>query len=487
MTMAPGNLVHDVWHIAAIGLGLILSVLATGHVVLNKRDSRAAIAWVGFVWFVPLVGAVMYFIFGVNRIRRKASLLRGNLERYRAQAAQPECLPEELQRHLPDHGEHLKMLARVVGGVVERPLLPGNGIDPLVNGDEAYPAMLEAIHNARRTVSFETYIFDRDEVGMAFAHALGDAARRGVEVRVLIDATGTRYSWPTILHTLRREGVKYARFLPSFALWHLMSMNMRTHRKILVVDGRVGFTGGMNIRVGHCLQRQAPKPLQDIHFRVKGPVVTQLQEVFTDDWLFTTGEALRGDSWFPKTESAGQLLARGVTDGPDENFEKLLWTLLGALSIARHSVRIMTPYFLPDPAVVSALNLASMRGVEVDIVLPSRSNLPFVLWASRAMWWQVLQHGCRIWLTPPPFDHSKLMLVDGCWVLLGSANWDPRSLRLNFEFNLECYDAEFARRLDQWVETKLKDAHPVTMEEVNGRSLPARLRDGIARLLTPYL
>ena len=487
MTTTLGNLAHDIWHIAAIGLGLILSVLATGHAVLKKRDSRAAIAWVGFVWFVPLVGAAMYFIFGVNRIRHKAALLRRNLERYRAQAAQPECLPEELQRHLPDHGENLKMLARVVWGVVERPLLSGNRIDPLVNGDEAYPAMLEAIQHARQTVSFVTYIFDRDEVGMAFAHALGEAARRGVEVRVLIDATGTRYSWPTILPTLRREGVKFARFLPSFALWHLMSMNMRTHRKILVVDGRVGFTGGMNIRLGHCLQRQAPSPVQDIHFRVKGPVVSQLQEAFTDDWLFTTGEALRGDSWFPKTESEGQVLARGVTDGPDENFEKLLWTLLGALSIARYSVRIMTPYFVPDPAVVSALNLASMRGVQVDIILPSRINLPFVLWASRAMWSQVLQHGCHIWLTTPPFDHSKLMLVDGCWVLLGSANWDARSLRLNFEFNLECYDTELAQRLDQWVETKRKVAHPVTKEEIDGRSLPARLRDGIARLLTPYL
>jgi cardiolipin synthase len=487
MTMAVGNLVLDVWHIAVIGLGLLLSVLATGHVVLNKSDSRAAIAWVGFVWLVPLVGAVMYFIFGVNRVRHKAALLRRNLERYRAQAEQPECLPEELQRHLPDHGGYLKMLARVVGGVVERPLLLGNRIDLLVNGDEAYPAMLEAIQHARQTVSFVTYIFDRDEVGLAFAHALGEAARRGVEVRVLIDATGTRYSWPTILHTLRQEGVKHARFLPSFALWHLMSLNMRTHRKILVADGRVGFTGGMNIRVGHCLQRQPPKPVQDVHFRVKGPVVTQMQEVFVDDWLFTTGEALRGDSWFPKTESAGQVLARGVTDGPDENFEKLLWTLLGALSIARYSVRIMTPYFLPDPAVVSALNLASMRGVQVDIILPSRINLPLVLWASRAMWSQVLRHGCRIWLTPPPFDHSKLMLVDGCWVLLGSANWDSRSLRLNFEFNLECYDVELAQQLDQWIETKCSSAHPVTMEEIDGRPLPARLRDGIARLLTPYL
>ena len=487
MTTVVTNLGHHVWHLVAIGLGLLLSVLATGHVILNKRDARAAIAWVGFIWLVPLLGAVLYIIFGVNRIRHKATLLRKSLERYRAQAAHPECLPEELQHHLPDHGGYLKMLARVVGGVVERPLLPGNRIDPLVNGDEAYPAMLEAIQHARQSVSFVTYIFDRDEVGKTFAHALGEAVRRGVEVRILIDATGVRYSWPTILHTLRQERVKCARFLPSFAWWHLLSMTMHTHRKILVVDGYVGFTGGMNIRVGHCLQRQPPKPVQDIHFRVTGPVVTQMQEVFADDWLFTTGEALRGDAWFPKTESAGQVLARGVPDGPDENFEKLLWTLLGALSIARHSVRIMTPYFLPDPAVISALNLAAMRGVQVDIILPARSNLPFVRWASRAMWWQVLQHGCRIWLTPPPFDHSKLMLIDGCWVLLGSANWDAQSLRLNFEFNLECYDVELAKRLDRWVETKRKVAHPVTLEEVNGRSLPARLRDGLARLLTPYL
>jgi cardiolipin synthase len=266
-----------------------------------------------------------------------------------------------------------------------------------------------------------------------------------------------------------------------------MAMNMRTHRKILVADGRVGFTGGMNIRVGHCLQRHPRSPVQDIHFRVRGPVVTQLQEVFADDWLFTTGESLRGDAWFPKPEIAGQVLARGVPDGPDEDFEKLRWTLLGALAIARHSIRIVTPYFLPDQALVSALNLAAMRGVQVDIILPARSNLPFVGWASQAMWWQVLKHDCRIWLTPPPFDHSKLMVVDDSWVLLGSANWDARSLRLNFEFNLECYDLELARRSHDLVEAKRKAAHLVTLQEMDDRPLPARLRDGLARLLTPYL
>ena len=481
------TVLHEVWHIGVAGLAILLSIIASAHVVLYKRDSRAAIAWVGFVWLVPLVGAVLYLIFGINRLRRQASLLRSELERYRAHPLEAECPPEELHHHLPGHTGHLHMLARVVGEVVQKPLLPGNRIEPLANGDEAFPAMLDAIRNAKKTISFLTYIFDRDEIGLAFAKAFGEATRRGVEVRVLIDAAGTRYSMPTILRVLRREQVRYARFLPAFALWRMMSMNLRTHRKILVADGRLAFTGGINIRVGHCLKKNPRRPVQDIHFRVQGPVVAQLQEAFADDWRFTTREALRGEHWFPQLEKAGAVLARGVTDGPDEDFEKLRWTLMGALSIARHSVRIVTPYFLPDPSVTSALNLAALRGVEVDVVLPSRSNLFFVQWASRAMWWQLLEHRCRIWLTPPPFDHSKLMIVDGCWILLGSANWDPRSLRLNFEFNVECYDVELAQRLEKVVSAKIASAHQVTLREVDDRHALARLRDGIARLATPYL
>jgi cardiolipin synthase len=478
---------HLAWHIGAAVLAFLLSVAASAHVVLHKRDSRAAIAWVGLIWFMPLGGALLYMVFGVNRLRRKAALVRANLERYRAHESSRECSGEELRAHLPPECRQLANLARVVGGVVERPLLPGNLLEPLVNGDEAYPAMLEAIRQARQTISLTTYIFDRDEAGKEFARELCAAVQRGVEVRVLVDATGLRYSFPSIRKSLLKGGVKFARFLPTFDLWHFMSLNLRNHRKILVADGRVGFTGGMNIRVGHCLKRQPRAPVQDLHFRVRGPVVTQLQEVFAEDWQFTTGESLRGEGWFPKPEPEGSVMARGVTDGPDENFEKLRWTLLGALALARDSVRILTPYFLPDPALVSALNLAAMRGVKVDILLPSRNNLPFVQWASQAMWWQVLEHGCRIWLTPPPFDHTKLMLVDGAWVLLGSANWDGRSLRLNFEYNLECYDPMLAGQLEELVEQKRLAARLITLAEADGRSLPIRLRDGIARLATPYL
>ncbi|HEX3989289.1 MAG TPA: phospholipase D-like domain-containing protein [Verrucomicrobiae bacterium] len=478
---------HKFWHVAAAAVALTLAIIACGHAVLYKRETRSAIAWVGFICLVPMVGSLMYFVFGVNRLRRRAILLRGQMERYRADSVPGECLPEKLPELLPPHASHMNLLARVVGAVVARPILPGNLIEPLINGDNAFPAMLAAIAAARKTVSLQTYIFDRDDVGIEFARALGDAARRGVEVRVLIDAAGTRYSWPSILGELRSQQVKHARFLPTMAPWSVTTLNMRTHRKLLVIDGMDGFTGGMNIRAGNCLLKHPASPVQDIHFHVRGPVVTQLQEAFTDDWMFTTKEALRGEAWFPKPQEHGNMLVRGITDGPDEDFEKLRWTLLGALSIARRSVKIVTPYFLPDAAIVSSLILAAMRGVKVEILLPSINNLPVVHWASRSMWWQILEHGCHIWLTAPPFDHSKLMVVDGCWTLVGSANWDARSLRLNFEYNLECYDPVFAAQLEGLIEEKRKSGREVTMEEVDARSLPIRLRDGLARLLSPYL
>jgi cardiolipin synthase len=356
-----------------------------------------------------------------------------------------------------------------------------------VNGDAAYPAMLAAIKAAERSISLVTYIFDNDRSGRRFVDALGEAVKRGVQVRVLIDDAGARYSLPSIVHPLRHARVPVARFLPTLAPWRLMTMNLRNHRKIMVVDGRVGFTGGMNLREGNLVAEHPRSPVQDLHFHLEGPAVAQLQEIFVGDWAFATNETLSGESWFPSLSPVGTVIARAIPDGPDEDFEKLRLTILGALACAETSVQILTPYFLPDPAIVSALNVAALRGVRVDIILPARSNLPFVHWASRAMWWQVLRRGCRIWLTPPPFDHSKLMVVDGQWALVGSANWDARSLRLNFEFNLECYDRELALRLEALLRQKLAGAKEITLAEIDSRRLPERLRDGSARLLTPYL
>lgn len=458
------------------------ATLASVHALLNKRDSRAAVLWLGFIWLLPLFGPVLYLSLGVNRVKRRVLPLRA----MQRKPTQNTIACDWGDLYGPG-AQHLTTLARVVSSATQRPLTAGNRLEPLINGDQAFPAMLEAIDCAATSISLVTYIFDRDESGREFAAALARAVKRGVAVRVLIDDAGIRYSWPSILSDLKRGGVTVGRFLPTFPLWHFMTMNLRNHRKALIVDGKTAFTGGMNIRHGNRIALRPPHPVQDLHFRVDGPVVAQLQEVFVNDWAFTAGETLDGANWFPNIADCGNVISRVITDGPDSDLDKLRWALLAALAEAQTTVQIITPYFLPDTAIITALNLAAMRGARVDIILPRVNNLPYVHWASRAMWWQVLQHGCHLWLTPPPFDHSKLVVVDGHWVCLGSANWDPRSLRLNFEMNMECYSRELGRRMQSLVQEKLKGAHEVTLAEADGRSLPAKLRDATARLFSPYL
>jgi cardiolipin synthase A/B len=478
---------RDIWPHIAVVLTLFVSIVTSGYVILYKRDSRSAILWVAFIWLVPLVGSLAYLAFGVNRIRLRARALRGKSAWYQPVPPTIECAPENSGATLPAELARLRTLADLIGKVVEKPLVPGNSLGILVNGDEAYPEMLDAIRQARQSVTLCTYIFDNDTWGRRFADALGRAVARGVEVRVLIDDAGARYSWVPIVNHLRELDVPTVRFLPTFAPWRLMTMNLRNHRKILVVDGRLGFTGGMNIRDGHVLAENPRRPVQDLQFRVEGPIVAQLQEAFADDWFFCTRKRLEGELWFPKLSPAGSVTARALVAGPDKHFEKLRWAIQGALACAEQEVRIVTPYFIPDQSIISAINVTAMRGVKVDIIMPSRNNLPYVDWASRAMWWQVLERGCRIWLTPPPFDHSKLLLVDHAWAMIGSANWDTRSLRLNFELNLECYGKEFAGEVASVIAQKMARARPVTLEEMDKRPLPVRLRDGVARLLSPYL
>jgi cardiolipin synthase len=475
------------WPHAVAVLHLLLAALASAHAVLHKRDTRAAVLWIGFIYLLPVLGPVLYLLLGINRVRRKALQLRGGASRIQAPAPAETANQPGGSAGLPMRAAHLEQLSEAVGRIVRRPLVSGNKVEPLVNGDAAYPAMLAAIHEAKTTIGLSTYIFDNDASGRLFVDALRQAVERGVQVRVLIDAAGARYSVPSIIPALHHARVQAARFLPTLAPWRLMSMNLRNHRKIMVVDGRIGFTGGMNLRQGNLVAQNPRHPVRDLHFRLEGPVVAQLQEAFAADWSFAAHETLAGPDWFPPLEEQGCVLARAIPDGPDEDFEKLQWTILAALSCARDSVKIVTPYFLPDPPLVSALNLAALRGVQVDIVLPARSNLPYVDWASRAMWWQVLERGCKIWLSLPPFDHSKLMLVDGQWCLVGSGNWDTRSLRLNFEFNLECYCPELAASLENVLQSKLRGARQVTQEEMDSRSLPIKLRDGVTRLLDPFL
>jgi cardiolipin synthase A/B len=474
--------VNDVWlrlfHARAdvtLAIGLVLALGVTFHILLSKREVASAVGWIGLVWFAPIFGAIAYLMFGVNRVKRRARLLRPRDGDPDGQFAPPS----------PSVGGDLDPLGRGIGRITARPLLPGTMVRVYHNGDEAYPAMLAAVGAARNSVGVSSYIFRDDVWGGQFIDALAAARRRGVSVRVLIDGIGGGWLGSHAYHRLRREGVTAARFMHSPLPWRMPFLNLRSHKKILVVDGSLGFTGGMNIADENVMATQPKVPVQDLHFRVEGPVVSQLVEAFARDWDFAAAEDLDGDSWFPEISRGRGSLARIIHSGPDEDLEKVEFAVLQAISCARASIAVMTPYFLPDERLVTALSLAAMRGVAVDLVVPERSNHALVDWATRAHVAPLLSDGVRIWRSPLPFHHSKLMVVDMEWCLIGSCNWDLRSFRLNFELCVELYDRDLAAALT--AEMRSNRGQALTQATLDARPLLTRIRDAGARLMLPYL
>ncbi len=454
---------------------LVIAALVTVHVLLRKREVASSASWIGLAWFVPVIGGISYFLFGVNRVQRRARRLRPSADRRGDRAAWPS----------PIEDDHLDPLERGIGRITGRPVMPGNAVQTFRDGDEAYPAMLAAIAAARRSVGLSSYIFHNDEWGGRFIDALAAAQRRGVAVRVLIDGIGGGWLLSPAYHRLRREGVPAARFLHSPLPWRMPFLNLRSHKKILVLDGSSGFTGGMNISDANVLATHPNEPVQDTHFRVEGPVAGQLTEAFAQDWAFAANEDLQGEAWFPAINAVDGVAARVIDSGPDEDLEKIEFAILQAVACARESIAVMTPYFLPDERLTTALALASMRGVAVDVVVPETSDHVFMDWATRANIGPLLKDGVRIWLCPPPFRHSKTMVVDGEWCLIGSCNWDIRSFRLNFELCLEIYDRGLAGTLTELMQRWRGSA--LTQADLDARTLPVRLRDAGVRLMLPYL
>lgn len=472
------------WPVVLAFFERCVAVVATLHAVLHKRETPTVIGWVGLIWLSPFVGSILYFGFGINRIARKGQRIqRGQDRMFAAQLARGRFMDESAGAGLPFGGR----LGDVVSHVTGKPLLSGNSVIPLPGGEEAYPEMIAAIDQAQKSVALCSYIFDNDRAGREFVEALHRAQQRGVQVRVLVDDVGARYSKPSIVRELTSRSIPCSTFLPTLVPRFLYYANLRSHRKLMVVDGEFGFTGGMNIREGCRGDWQTAHQVQDLHFRVEGPVVSHLTETFVTDWAFVTNEKLTGDTWFSPPLRAGDVKARGISDGPDTDFDNIRLVILGALAVAQKSVDVVTPYFLPDDAVISALNVADMRGVRVRIVVPLENNIKMVQWASSDPLMKVLERGCEVYQTLPPFDHTKLLLVDNFWTLIGSSNWDPRSLRLNFEFNVECYSEELTSRLTRIVETKIATAERLTLTDLQARRLHIRIRDGLARMAIPYL
>lgn len=482
------NIWQEWWPHVLGGTTIAIAALLSCHVVLHKNDPRSAIGWIGVLWLVPLVGCFLYVMFGINRVHRKGEKIRQRkLEQRRLTPSFGNADIRALASL--DLSPPIKTLGYLGESLSGNPLAINNRFAPLFGGDEAFPKMLQGIEDAKTTISLSTYIFDNDRVGRLFADKLGQAVKRGVDVRILIDALGTHYTWPSITGYLHKAGVDVEKFMGAWKLRTIPHINLRKHRKSLIIDGSLAYIGGMNIREGHQLSLKPKSPIQDTQFEVEGPIVPQIQKVFCDDWEFTTGERLTGEGWLPTSQVSvnGNVIARSIPSGPDQEMDTLPSLLQGVIGAAQSSIEILTPYFLPEEPLPSALKVAAARGVEVNIMIPQKNNLPYMNWAMLPQMEDLLRWGCRLLLSPPPFDHTKLMIVDRSWVLLGSGNWDTRSLRLNYELGIECFDRKMAEFLSDRFHVQADKAKLLRISDVTDRPVAYKIRDGFARLAAPYL
>ena len=441
---------------AFLVLHIVVAIIASVHILLTKENVRSSVGWLGLVILSPF-GALIYWIFGINRIRRRFT-------------------------------------NSVTGAFAVQDRFAVTETQTLVNGDEAFPVMLDAIANAQQCVALSTYIFDSDESGLKFVDALAAAHARGVNVRVLVDAVGVRYSRQPIDALLRERGVRTERFLQVRRLRLLEYINLRNHRKLMLIDGDTAFIGGMNIRHGNCLREHPPAPVQDVHFRVRGPVINPLSRVFEEDWEFAAKEVIQlPRTARPDVGGAGNGFAlrdgtaRVIADGPDDNEDRLQWVFLSALCTAKERVRIVTPYFLPNEVLIAGIEVAVTKGVIVEIIVPRESNLFYMNWAMASVFRTFVMRGVHVYFADPPFDHSKIFLVDDDWYSVGSSNWDDRSFRLNFELNLEVRDRAVALKLHELVDAKRDRGRRLTMGELQAISLVRRVRNSVVRLFAPYL
>jgi cardiolipin synthase len=473
----PSNVLYEI-----ISAGhVVLAVGVTIHALLTKRDVRGAIGWIGVVWLSPFLGPILYYVFGINRVNRKMTRISRDV----VPNAIPEPMPEPAS--LSELPPNIAAINSVATRVTGRPLTGGNRVQVLRGGDEAYPAMLKAIEEAQTSIALSSYIFRRDHVGNAFVDALARARARRVEIRVLVDGIGSGYFFSPIVRRLRKSGIRAARFMHNFRPWRMSFINLRNHKKLLVIDGTYAFTGGLNLGDENVRRFRRSRPVDDVHFRVDGPVVGQIMLTFAEDWRFTTNELLTGAAWWPEIEVCDGCLARAASSGPDEDLGKIEAIWAAAINQAKERLRIVTPYFLPDNHLMASLILAALRGVKVELIIPERTDSRWLDWAMRAHlgFYPVPELEC--YLTPAPFDHAKLVTVDGRWCSVGSANWDVRSLRLNFEVLLESYDGATVRSIDELIDERLARAQRMALPDLDQRPILSRLRDGAARLLLPYL
>lgn len=473
----------DIYWLSTALVLLDIAIVATliPRIILQQRESGATLAWILLILFVPYLGVVAFWLLGATRlsIRRR--------KRRKAEARLASTLAALLDTQwkqaggFPAHRELIR-LAKKLDDIGPR---PGNRVMLLQDGPAAFQELENIISGARHSIHLLYYIWEPDQTGKRLRDALATAVRRGVEVRLLVDDVGSRHARSDFFSPLIKAGGRVARFLPINLLSRHIALNNRNHRKIVVVDGVVAFTGGMNVGDSYA---GLAGPWFDLHVKVEGPAVLSLQEIFCQDWYHATGEDLALPGYFPPQSFAGKTWVQFLASGPaDGRWRSIHVLLFAAINLARERVWIQTPYFVPDAAIVMALQTSALRGVDVRLMLPCKSDHPLVLYAGRSFYSELLASGVRIWEFPRTMLHVKMVTVDGLFSTVGSTNMDQRSFRLNFEANAFFYDQEVARTLEAAFRIVEADAKQITQHSRASRPYRVRLVEGLARTLAPLL
>lgn len=464
-----------------VSLMVVVSGLSAAlHALLTKRDSKSAFGWIAFCLILPLAGPLIYLMFGINRVNQRAH--RAYLARLEIDQSPSILDPENID---------LRPMSTVGERVTGKGLRAASSVTLLENGEQLYPEMLSAIDAATEQIHLASYIFDNDATGEKFVMALSRARERGVTVRIIVDGLGEYMGFPRarIGRKLKRAQLKFARFNPITLIPPSLHINMRNHRKILVVDGKVAFTGGQNIGDRQLSELDGQRNrVTDLHFRFTGKIVDELERAFLRDW-YHAYEKKDIQPFQPINDNpeSAAIWTRLVLDGPNEYLDRLNDLLVGIVSTASERAWIMTPYFLPGPDIVAALVGARLRGVDVRIVLPDCNNIFLVHWAHQHILPYYLEKDIAIYFQPAPFAHTKALIIDSNYSLIGSANLDARSLRLNFELGVEVFDPSLNSQLANHLRDKMALSRRLTEQQIKEIALPARIRNAIAWLFSPYL
>jgi cardiolipin synthase len=465
--------------------GYLLTLLLVPYVLLQKRKQPVAtLSWITAIVTLPYLGSLLFVLFGINRVERRAALrqaARRHYDRLLPAVSQYQVLPGESTD--PQQERMVRLAERVAA---TRPC-SGNRVEILADTNRTLGLIEQALQQAQHSIHLEYYIWQPDRTGYRLRDLLITRAAEGIKVRFLFDGIGSLFLGKKFLRPMRQAGIEVASALPGASLRERWSINLRNHRKIVIVDGQVGFTGGMNIGDEYIGRNPRFGYWRDTHLRLRGPVVQQLQQVFTEDWYFATGSPLTGDEWYPAPEETGTQLAQVVAGGPDSEFETFHTLFFAAINEARERVTLATSYFVPTPALVTALEAAACRGVAVRLMVPAVGDHRWMVVAGQGYYESLLECGVEIYEYQRGPLHSKTLTIDGAWSLVGTPNFDSRSLLLNFEVGVVLYGLRAASELEEQFADDLAQSQRVELARFRSRPLRHKVAEQALKLVSSVL